>query len=428
MAFRTKSGLIMTGLLFLALACSQPATNDTGTGDGPATTAEGPSADSTPPAAVPRGPDTPTPPEGAEASERSALYTPTKRPPKVDTTISSVPLEEVLFDTFRGGFIPLPQADEFTIEALRDVIKPIYEPVYEPVEGGDWLRDDDVVIGYVSDSRAYAYPIKMLNLHEIVNDIIDGVPVLVSYCPLCASAVVYSRELDGQVLVFGNTSALHKLDMVMYDHETGSYWYQVVGEAIVGPLTGKRLPVLPSVTITWAEWKKRHPDTQILSRNLGLLGGTNGAVYDRDPFLGQGERYNQSGRELPGGDQRLYGRLRPGDMVFTIQVGESNKAYALAADGDQVINDQVGGEHIVVITRSAGATAVAYYSGADGPVLDFKLSDGSLEDIGTGSEWNDSGLAVSGPLTGARLDAVPSRTSFWFAVVAGLPGIELYTP
>ena len=91
------------------------------------------------------------------------------------------------------------------------------------------------MIGFVSKTETFAYPVKILNLHEIVNDAIDGAPVLVSYCPLCASGVVYSRKLDGQVLIFGNTSALFEPDLVMYDHQTGSYWFQVIGEAIVGP-------------------------------------------------------------------------------------------------------------------------------------------------------------------------------------------------
>ncbi len=220
---RARPGFVLPALLLLALACSR----------------QGPDLSATSPSTASGGPvqaqPAPISPPAAESTPRSALYTPAEPPPKVDTGIASVALDDVVFDTFRGGYIPLSQATDEEVEELRDSINPIYEPRYGSAESGEWLRDADLVIGYVSQDDAYAYPVKMLNLHEIVNDFIDGVPVLVSYCPLCASAVVYSRELDGQVLLFGNTSALHESDMVMYDHRTGSYWFQVLGEAIVGP-------------------------------------------------------------------------------------------------------------------------------------------------------------------------------------------------
>ncbi|MDA1347893.1 MAG: DUF3179 domain-containing (seleno)protein [Chloroflexi bacterium] len=131
----------------------------------------------------------------------------------MDTTIAGVPIQEVLFDTFGRGYIPLSVATEEVIDALRDAIKPIYEPRYDEVSKGNWMSDDYLLIGYVpGKGPAFAYSIKILNLHEIVNDEIDGVPLLVSYCPLCASAVVYERELEGTTLLFGNTSALYDSD------------------------------------------------------------------------------------------------------------------------------------------------------------------------------------------------------------------------
>ena len=343
----------------------------------------------------------------------------------MDTGTASVSLDDVLFDTFRGGYIPLSRATGEVVETLRDAIKPIYEPRYDGVEGGDWLDGDDAVIGYASESGAYAYPVKILNLHEIVNDFIDGVPVLVSYCPLCASAVVYDRTLDGQVLLFGNTSALYESDMVMYDHETGSYWFQVLGEAIVGPLTGKRLTMLPSMTTRWDEWKRLHPDTLVLSRNLGLLSGR--SAYDRDPFASYDQSVNRGRFAFPVSEDKLDARLRPGDRVIALQVGDSHRAYELL-DEDWLVNGEVGGEGVVVVGRGDGPAAAAYFSEAEGQALSFRLVDGAVEDAETGSVWDDSGIAVSGPLAGTRLTAVPSRTSFWFSIVGALPGIELHRP
>ena len=149
-------------------------------------------------------------------------------PPDVDLTIHSVPLDEVFFDTFDGGAVPADRIPRPELRArLLDAIPPIDEPVYEDITGAcHWLDPADLVLGYVAGGQAYAYPFKILNFHEIVNDEIDGVPVLVSYCPLCRSGVVYDRRVAGETLSFGNTSALYESDLVMVDRATGSYWWQ----------------------------------------------------------------------------------------------------------------------------------------------------------------------------------------------------------
>lgn len=362
--------------------------------------------------------------------ETLVLRTPVGPPPTVDISISVVPVEDVVFDTFRGGFVRLSKAESATIEALRDRIKPVYEPKYGPVEDGDWMRDNDLVVGYVGpdSGAAFAYPVKMLNLHEIVNDVIDGRPVLISYCPLCASGVVYDRELNGDVLLFGNTSALYQSDLVMYDHQTGSYWFQVLGEAIVGPLSGQRLSLLPSTTTEWGLWKDIHPETRVLSRDLGLLGGGFGSPYDRDSFKGYQEVVNSGRFAFPVDEDKLDDRLLPGELVFAVQVGQEHMAYRLTESPDQAINDAVAGRDIVVVIRERGPSGFAYFAEADGRSLNFRLIDGVLVDDETGSAWNEGGRAVSGELSGAQLEAVPSRTSFWFSLVGSIPGIELYVP
>ena len=425
---RSKLSYLLMGFLFLGLACSQATSRPTSE---PAT-ATPPSAPTietsqSSPTAILTPEPSPTAATGDEPE--LTLRVPTGQPPNVDTSIASVSLDDIYFDTFDGGSIRLSKASDGAIERLRDRIKPIYLPKYEPVEGGDWLGENDLVIGYVAESgEGFAYPIKILNLHEIVNDIIDGIPVLVSYCPLCASGVVYNRELDGVVHTFGNTSALYESDMVMFDHETGSYWFQVLGEAIVGTLTGKRLEMISSTTTTWDQWRELHPATRVLSRDLGLLSSFSGSPYDRDPFIGYDQRVSREQFAFPVDKDRLDARLRAGDRVLAIQVGEAHKAYPLNDTGDRVVNDEVGGEEVVVIARAHGPTASAYLSTVDGQTLSFTLSDGVVEDIETGSRWDDGGRAVSGPMSGTQLKRVPSRTSFWFSVVGALPNIELHAP
>ena len=345
----------------------------------------------------------------------------------MDKSIASVPLSEVLYDTFNGGFLRLSEATERDAENLRDRIKPIYTPEYDGPKGGDWLDSDDLVIGYESENEAFAYPIKMLNLHELVNDVIDGEPVLISYCPLCASGVVYSRTLNDQTLVFGNTSALYESDLVMFDHQTGSYWFQVLGEAIVGAMTGQRLKLLPSQTIPWGQWKSDHPDTRVLSKDMGLLNSLFGNPYDRDSFDGYQNRVNRDQFAFPVSEDKLDSRLKSGDKVIALQVGETHRAYLLTGRPNEAIDDEIEGRKVVVFIRENGPAGSAYFSEVDDRTLTFATDGETITDNETSSRWNFAGLAISGPLAGQQLEAVPSRTSFWFSLIGSLPDVELHS-
>ena len=357
------------------------------------------------------------------------LRSPTKPPPAVDISLSIVPVEDVVFDTFRGGFVKLSKADGGTIKALRGQIKLIYEHKYNPSKKGDWMRDTDLVIGYVGpeSGNAFAYPVKMLNLHEIVNDVIGRRPVLISYCPLCTSGAVYDRELAGEALLFGNTSVLYQSDLVMYDHQPGSYWFQVLGEAIVGPMFGQRLTLLPSSIMEWGQWKELYPETQVLSKDQGLLGGGFGNPYDRDSFKGYQEIVNSRHFAFPIDQSNLDDRLPPGDQIFAVQVGQRHAAYRLTESPDSVSNDSVANWDIVVIIRESGPSCFAFFADVDGRSLGFSLMDGTLVDDETKSVWNKSGKAISDQLKDLQLEAVPSRTSYWFSLVGSLPDIELHT-
>jgi hypothetical protein len=257
----------------------------------------------------------------------------------VDTSIASVDLADILFDDFQGGSIPLSEAKEGQIEFLRDAIKPIYEPEYGPVSAGEWLDDADLVIGYGSDSGTFAYPLRLLDAHEIVNDLVDGVPVAVTYCPLCNAAIVFDARIDGKATEFGTTGKLRNSDLVMYDRNTESWWQQFLGEAIVGDLTGKKLKMLPSRIESIDRFKKRFPKGKVLVPAfafMGAFGANPYAGYDTSPrpFL-----YNGS---MPKGIEPLarvvavdkeawsLGLLRKkkrivkGDLVLTWEAGQNS--------------------------------------------------------------------------------------------------------
>ena len=378
-------------------------------------------------AAAPTASPTTNPPEPTHAP------TPTSGPiivnvrlvPDVDLTQHSVPLGEVVFNIFGGELVRLDEAPPLLAEAMRDAIPPIYNPGYGGLSDLTWLVDNELVIGYESTGGTYAYPLGILKSRELVNDFIDGVPVLISYCPLCVSGVVYDRRVDGETLIFGNTSALHESDLVMFDHGTGSYWLQVVGEGIVGGMTGKRLTPLPSMTVEWGFWKRLHPDTQLLVSDRGapLSGAATVPIWD---VLYQ-QTLNKGEFPFPVSQNAKDSRLRPGDVVLTVEVGSSARAYPVLALGHSAANDTLGGKPVVVFSR--GNTGSALLSTVSGQTLTFEIGGGErFVDGETGSTWNFAGHAVEGPLEGARLDPLPSRRSFWFSIAAASPGIDLYEP
>ncbi|MCH8008919.1 MAG: DUF3179 domain-containing protein [Chloroflexi bacterium] len=341
-----------------------------------------------------------------------------------DTDKLNVPLEDIHVDTFVSGSVPLSEIDEVTLLALRDAIPPIDNPPYTTAGESGWLGSNDLILGYVADGgQAYAYPTRILDQHEIVNDELGGRAVLISFCPLCRSGIVYDRSLDGRLLSFGNTSALYESDLVMYDRETLSYWFQVGGEAIVGELTGARLVALPSVTTTWDQWRELHPGTLVLSRDLGFA-----RDYSRDITVGLEELINGGTFPFPVTDAARDARLEPAALVLGVERGDDRRAYVLEQLGDAAINDTLGGERIAVFSRSEGPVAAAFLAEADGQALTFRFRDGAYVDEATGSEWSLTGEALSGELAGAQLEPLAVRTAFWFSYVSAFPDVDLYKP
>ena len=196
--------------------------------------------------------------------------------PKTDFTTATVDLGEIR----SGG-------------PGRDGIPSIDEPSFLPVAKETRLSDREPVLTVEVGSVPRAYPIRYFMIHEIVNDVIDGRPVAVTFCPLCNSAMVFDARIDGEALEFGVTGNLRKSDMVMYDRQTESWWQQALGEGIVGQMAGRKLKQLPSWMESWAAFKMRHPNGVVLDapRRNGRYGSNPYARYDSSawPFLYAGE-------------------------------------------------------------------------------------------------------------------------------------------
>ena len=204
----------------------------------------------------------------------------------------------------------------------KDGIPSIDNPKFEPAKNVRGLKDTVPVISFAMNGEAKAYPLGILMRHEIVNDKVGGIPVAVTYCPLCNSAIVFDARVDGRVLEFGTTGKLRNSDLVMYDRTTESWWQQFLGEAIIGELTGTQLKMLPSRIESFAKFRARFPEGTVLKPIIpfGGRGGGNPYVgYDTAarPFLYRGP--------LPSGIPAMARVIAVGDQAWTMELLRKKK-------------------------------------------------------------------------------------------------------
>jgi len=167
----------------------------------------------------------------------------------------------------------------------KDGIPSIDAPRFERAVDISWLEDPEPVIRLEAAGMIKAYPLQILIWHEIVNDRIGNVPVAVTYCPLCNASIAFDRRLDGEVLDFGTTGLLRNSDLVMYDRQSESWWQQFTGEAIVGARAGRELKMLPSRVMSFAAFRKDHPEADVLARPVPAR-----RDYGRNPYVGYDSR------------------------------------------------------------------------------------------------------------------------------------------
>ncbi|PJF37153.1 MAG: hypothetical protein CUN49_01875, partial [Candidatus Thermofonsia Clade 1 bacterium] len=336
---------------------------------------------------------------------------------KTDFCKHSVPYDEI----FSGG--PPP-----------DGIPPIDHPKFEPLSAAEqWLSAESPVIALEIGEDARAYPLAILIWHEIVNDTVGGVPVAVTFCPLCNSAIVFDRHVDGQILRFGVSGNLRKSDLIMWDDQTQSWWQQITGEAIVGALTGTRLALISSQVVSFEAFKKAFPEGRVLSRDTG-----HDRSYGRNPYTG----YDGNPRPFLF-EGTLDTRLPATEHVLAGVVDGVPIAYPfslLAREG--VINDVVGKVPVVAFWQDGAVSALdrseidksrrigmaaLYERTVDGRKLTFELGkDGLPRDLETGSIWNVFGRATEGALAGTQLVRAFANPHFWFAWAAFQPETRVY--
>lgn len=307
----------------------------------------------------------------------------------------------------------------------RDGIPPIDAPSFTTQKVADsWIRDSEPVIAFAMGGKARAYPIQILIWHEIVNDEFGGIPIAVTFCPLCYAAVVFRRPtINGKTLTFGTSGNLRNSDMVMWDRQTESWWQQFEGLAIVGELTGTQLEILPASIVSWKDFKDAFPDGAVLSRNTGVA-----RAYGKNPYVG----YDDVAKKPFLYRGNVGEGLAPMEHVVGVDRGSVARAYPVALlRKRRVLLDQLDGEAIVVMwtpgTASAldakiiadgsdaGATGV-FLSSIDGRALTFTVGrDNRVVDNETGTTWNVFGHGIDGPLEGQHLTPIAHHRVFWFS-------------
>ena len=316
----------------------------------------------------------------------------------------------------------------------RDNIPAIDAPKFVSVDAAaGWLEDVEPVVALDIAGDARAYPLQILTWHEIVNDEVGGVPVAVTFCPLCNSAIAFDRRFDGAVLDFGVSGNLRNSDLIMYDRQTHSWWQQFTGEGIVGRYAGRQLEHLPSLLVSFADFRAAYPDGRALSRDTGFA-----RQYGRNPYVGY---------DTTKGNPFLFGgalddRLLPVERVIAVSVNGVDAAFPLGIlQEERVINYTVGGRDIVALfkfgaasaldaasiagSRDVGSAAV-FDANLNGRKLTFGVEGNRIVDAETGSVWSILGSALEGELVGESLTPLVHGNHFWFAWAAFKPNTLLY--
>ena len=322
----------------------------------------------------------------------------------------------------------------------KDGIPALTEPRFvEAKEASRWLEKREPVIALRIGAEARAYPLQILIWHEIVNDVIGETPVAVTFCPLCYSALAFDRRSAGRTLTLGVSGMLRHSDMVMYDRETESWWQQVLGEAIVGELTGTKLTQLPAQIISFEQFTATYPDGRVLSRETGHK-----REYGRNPYVG----YDDIGNRPFLFRGKPDGRLTPMEKLVTLSLtqGETqlDKAYPHSLTRKQrVIHDRLGNQPLVIFHMDGAVSALdqadisaSRQTGSVGVFdprvaerqLTFKFAGSKFVDEETRSEWNIAGQAISGELKGTELRALPHGHEFAFAWLVFKPQSLIWRP
>lgn len=273
----------------------------------------------------------------------------------------------------------IPESEILSGGPPRDGIPAIDTPRFVSASAARFLQPTDRVLGIDRNGVTKAYPILVLNWHEIVNDSFVGEPIVVSFCPLCGTGIAYLAQVGNRELSFGVSGLLYNSDMLLYDRQTQSLWSQIRKQAVSGRMKGARLQAIPLMHTTWADWNRRYPSTLVLSTATGYARN-----YTRDPYEGY-EKSRALYFPVRERDQRFHSK----EWVLGLEIDGRFKAYPFVEldKSNGPIRDTLGGKNILVRYDRRYRTAVA---------------------------------------TDENGDLLPTITAYWFAWYAFHPNTEVY--
>ena len=290
---------------------------------------------------------------------------------------------------------------------VKDGIPALINPTHITPAEATYITDDELVFGVAINGDVRAYPLRVMDWHEMFNDVVGGVPLALAYCTLCASGILFETQLEGRdkPIIFGSSGFLYRSNKLMYDQATNSLWNQFTGRPVVGELTGSgvELKVRPVAITTWKKWLERHPDTKVLSLETGF-------VRDYSPGRPYGEYFDSPELMFPVevGNKSL----APKDYVFALREAGHDKAWSLASfEKMPVINDQVGDLALVLIGNPESRTVRAYRSG--GRKFEAKADRDDLLQADNAIWRIEEERLVSE--SGEELERLPGHIAFWFA-------------
>lgn len=232
----------------------------------------------------------------------------------------------------------------------KDGIPSIDDPQFVTVDESEFLDENGLGLAISHKGVDRFYPYQIIVWHEIVNDTIDGDPILITYCPLCGTGIAFERSLDGEAVEFGVSGKLLNSNLIMYDRQSDTYWQQATGEAIVGEKAGEKLTLFPASNVTWGEWKGDHPDGQVLSRDTGSV-----RDYTRSPY---GDYANNDDVFFPV-DNLADDRLDRKARIYGVELDGVARAYPLDTLKEGASDDQIGEIAVEVnYAKSSGRISV----------------------------------------------------------------------
>lgn len=303
----------------------------------------------------------------------------------------------------------------------KDGIPAINTPVFMPASEATYLNDNDLVLGFADGDDVRAYPHKILDWHEIINDDTPNHSLAVIYCPLTGTGIGWNREINGMKTTFGVSGLLYNSNIIPYDRSTNSNWSQILLKSVNGNLKGKEAQSISLLETTWKTWKSMYPNSKVISPKTG---------YNRNyEFYPYGNYKTSKNLLFPvkNTDSRFHEKYR---MLAVITDGKvMGFTFNEVAKGTTAYSAEFSGISLVIASNFEANFLVAFNAVLPGgKELNFTAIQNQLPVIlkdDEGNTWDVFGRATSGPQKGQQLEIFPQMMGYWFAFAAFYPDIYL---